>query len=209
MTRGMNLLEFYSSSISSISLMFFLNGTPLTSSMLATLLELLIQSDHHLLGKGTPHQNQQSSTTKTRQSGCLRRFWIHDIQDQVIIFSTRFADLIVTLILSGIMQMVMSFRTHWRLYMNIMCDILTSQVCSLLDWSWFIISQSGQAERKSGMWSQRLFQAHYFFLTGSSFQEHGFWTPRTKLTLKMGGNIGGGSLLKQRLPHQGNITAVV
>ena len=140
MTKDVNLSEFYSSSIPSTSLMFPLNNMSLTSFMLATLLELLIQSDHHLLGKGTPHQNQQSSMMKTRQSGCLRRSWIHNIQNQVITFSIRFADLIVILILSGITQMAMSFRMCQKLYKNIMHIILTNQIYSLLNWIWFVIS---------------------------------------------------------------------
>ena len=134
--------------------------------------------------------------TKIRQSGCLRRFWICDIWDQVIIFSTRSADLTVILILSDMMQTVINFRMCLKFYRNIMCNILTNQVCSLLNWGWFVISQQGQVKRKSGIWFQRLFQAHYFFLTGSSFQEHGFWVLRMKLTLKMRSNVEGGFLLK-------------
>ena len=103
----------------------------------------------------------------------------------------------------------MSSKTHQKLYRSTMHVILTNQVCSLLDWNWFVINQQGQAERKSGMWFWRLFQAHYFFLSGSSFQEHGFWALRTKLMLKMRSNVGGGFLLKQCLSHQGNITVVV
>ena len=177
--------------------MSLLNNMSLTLFMLAILQELLIQSNHHLLGKGTPCWNWQSSTMRIRQSGYLRRFWIHNIQDQAVTFNTRFAGLIVILILSGIMQMAMSSGTCLKPYMNIMCDTLISQVHSLLNQSWFAISQQGQAERKSEMWSQRLFQAHYSFLTGSSFQEHSFWALRTKLTLKMGGNVGGDTSLRQ------------
>ena len=59
------------------------------------------------------------------------------------------------------------------------------------------------------MWSQRLFQTHYSFLTGSSFQKHDFWVSRTKLALKMRGNVESSSLLKQHLFCWGNITAVV
>ena len=181
--------------------MSLLDGTPLTPSMPATLWKLLIQGNCHLLGKGTPHQNQQSSTTKTRQSGHLRKSWIHSIQNQAIAFSTRFTGLTVTLILPGITQMAMSSRTHWKLYRNTMCVTLTSQVHSLLNWSWFTISQQEQAKRKSRMQSQRLFQAHYSFLTESSFWEHRFWALRAKLTLKMEDNVGGGSSSKQHLPH--------
>ena len=170
MTKSINLSEFYSSSTSFISLTSLLNDTSLTLSMLVTLLELSIQSNHHLPGKGTPCQNQQSSTTKIRQSGHLRRFWIHNIQDQTVTFSTKFTGLIVILILPGITQTAMSFRTHLRFYMNIMCDTLTSQVHSLLNQSWFVISQQGQTERKSKTQSQRSFQTHYSSLTGSSFR---------------------------------------
>ena len=138
--KDMNLLEFYSSFISFISLIFLLNDTSLTPFILAILLELLIQSNHHLLGKGTLCQNQQSSTTKIRQSGHLRRFWIHNIQNQTVIFSIKFINLIVTLILLGIMQTAMNFRICQRLYMNIMHNTLINQICSLLNWSWFIIS---------------------------------------------------------------------
>ena len=157
MIKNVNLLKFYSSSISFISLIFLLNSTSLTPFMLMILLELLIQSNCHLLSKETPCQNQQSSTTKTRQSEHLRRSWIHNIQNQAIIFSTRFTDLIVTLILSDITQIIMNFKTCWRLYINIMHNILTSQICSLLNWNWFVISQPEQTEGKSRMWSQRLF----------------------------------------------------
>ena len=171
MTRDVNLSESYSSSTPPTSLISPLNGIPLTSSMLATLQELLIQSNHHLLSKGTPHQSQQSSTTKTRQSGCLRRSWIHDIQDQAIAFSTRFTDLVVILILPGITQTVMSFRTCPKPYMNITRNTPTSQVHSLLDWSWFTISQQGQAKKKSRTQSQRSFQTHYSSFTGFSFEK--------------------------------------
>ena len=112
---------------------FSLNDTPLTFFMLATLLELPIQSNHHLLGKGTPCWNQQSSTTKTRQSGCLRKSWIHNIQNWAVTFSTRFTDLIVILILSGIIQRAISFRICLKSYMNIMHNTLISQVCNLLN----------------------------------------------------------------------------
>ena len=137
----MNLSKFYSSFTSFTSLMFSLNGISLISFMLAILLKLLIQSNHHLLGKGIPCWNQQSSATKIRQSECLRRFWIYNIQNQTVIFSIKFINLIIILILSGITQTAINFRMHLKFYMNIMCDILTSQVCSLLNWSWFIISQ--------------------------------------------------------------------
>ena len=110
MTKGMNLLKFYSNFTSFTGLMSFLNDTPLTSFMLVILQELLIQSNCHLLSKGTLCQNQQSSTTKTRQSECLMRFWIHNIQNQTVTFSTRFINLIVILILPGIIQMMMIFR---------------------------------------------------------------------------------------------------
>ena len=209
MIKDVNLSEFYSSFIPPTSLMFLLNGMLLIFFMLIILQELPIQGDHHLLCKGTPCQSWQLSIMKTRWSECLRRFWICDIQDQAVVFSTKFTDLTVILILLNVMQMVMSFRMCLKLYMNIIRDILTNQVCSLLNWSWFAISQQRQAERKSGMWSQRLFQAHYSFLTESSFQEHSFWALRMKLTLRMGGNIGGGSLLKQHLPCWGNMIAVV
>ena len=169
MTRDVDLSGFYSNFTPFISLMSFLNGMLLTSFMLMILQELLIQSNHHLLGKGTPCQSWQSSMTKIRQSGCLRRSWIHNIQDQAVTFSTKFIGLTVTLILPGIMQTVTSSRTCLKLYMNIMCDILTNQVHSLLNWSWFTINQQRQAKRKSGTQSQRLFQAHYSFLTESSF----------------------------------------
>ena len=157
MTKNVNLLKFYSSFTSSTSLMSLLNDMPLTPSILMTLLKLPIQSDCHLLSKGTPCQNQQSSMTKTRQSGHLKKSWIYDIQNQIITFSIRFADLTVTLILSDIMQMMMNFKTYLKFYRNIMCDILTNQICSLLNWGWFAINQQGQVERKSEMWSQRLF----------------------------------------------------
>ena len=201
MTRSVNLSESYSSSTSPTSLMSLLNDMPLTPFMPATLLELPIQSNHHLLGKGTPCQNQQSSMMKTRQSGHLRRSWIHDIQNQAVTFSTRFADLTVTLILPDITQIVMNSRTYSKLYRNIMCNTLTNQICSLLNWSWFIISQQRQAERKSRMWSQKLFQAHYSFLIGSSFQEHSFWTSGMKFVLKMKNNVESSSSLKQHLPY--------
>ena len=126
MTKNINFSEFYSSFISFINLMSLLNDMPLIPFMSATLLELLIQSNYHLLGKGTPHQNQQLLMMKIRQSEHLRKFWIYNIQNQAAAFSTRFAELITTLILSDIMQTVMSFRTHWKLYKNITCDILTN-----------------------------------------------------------------------------------
>ena len=103
----------------------------------------------------------------------------------------------------------MSFKTCWKLYRNTTHIILTSQVHSLLNWNWFIISQQKQAERKSRTQSQRLFQAHYSFFIGSSFQEHKFWALRAKLVLKMRGNVEGGSSLKQCLFCWDNITAVV
>ena len=140
MTKNINFSEFYSSSISFINLMFSLNNIPLISFMLTILLELLIQSDCHLLSKGTPCQNQQSSMMKIRQSGCLRRFWIHDIQNQTVVFSTKFVNLIVILILFNIMQMVMNSEMCWKLYKNITHIILTNQICSLLNWIWFTIS---------------------------------------------------------------------
>ena len=149
MTRGVDLSGFYSSFTPPTSLMSLLNGMPLTFFMSVTLLELPIQNDCHLLSKETPHQNQQSSMTKIRQSGHLRRFWIHDIWDQIIAFSTRFINLTVTLILSDIMQMMMNSKICLKFYRNIMCDILTNQICSLLNWGWFIISQQKQTERKS------------------------------------------------------------
>ena len=201
MTKDMNLLKFYSSFTLFISLIFLLNDMPLTFFMPATLLELPIQSNHHLLSKGTPCQNQQSSMMKTRQSGHLRRFWICDIQDQIVAFSTKFTDLIVTLILSGITQTVTSFRTHSKPYRNIMHNILTNQIYSLLNQSWFTISQQRQTKRKSEMQSQRLFQAHYSFFIKSNFQEHSFWALRTKLIFKMRDNIKGSSLSKQHLLH--------
>ena len=205
----MNLLEIYSNFTPSISLTSLLNNTSLTSFMLVILLELLIQSNHHLLSKGIPCWNQQSSTMKIRQSGHLKRFWIHNIQNQIIIFNTKFADLIVILILSDIMQIAINFRIYWKLYMNIICNILTNQICSLLNQNWFIINQPGQAERKSETWFQKLFQTHYSVLTESSFQKHSFWALRTKLMLKMESNVEGDFSLKQHLPHWGNITAVV
>ena len=149
MTKGVNLSEFYSSFTSFINLTFFLNDISLTPSISVILLKLSIQNNHHLLSKGTLCQNQQSSMTKTRQSKHLRRFWIHNIWNQTITFNIKFANLTVTLILSNIMQMMMSFRTCLKFYRNIMCDTLTSQIHSLLDWSWFAISQQGQTERKS------------------------------------------------------------
>ena len=153
MIRNVDLSEFYSSFTSSISLMSLLNDTSLTSFMLTILQELLIQSNHHLLGKGTPCQSQQSSTMKTRQSEHLRRSWICDIQNQAVTFSTKFADLTVTLILFDIMQMTTSFRICLKFYMNIMCDTLTNQIHSLLNWNWFIINQQRQTERKFRMQS--------------------------------------------------------
>ena len=195
----MSLSELYSSFISFISLTFLLNGIPLTFSILIILLKLLIQSNCHLLSKGTPHQNQQSLMTKTRQSECLKRFWIHNIQNQAVAFNIRFTELTVTLILSDITQMMINFKTYQKFYRNITCNILINQIHSLLNWNWFIISQQRQAERKSRTQSQRLFQVHYSFLTEFNFQEHSFWASRTKLTLKMGGNIGSSSSSKQHL----------
>ena len=151
--------------------MFSLNDTSLTFFILATLLELLIQSNHHLLSRGIPHQNQQSSTMKTRQSGCLRKFWIYDIQDWVIIFNTRFADLIVIVILSDIIQMIMNFKTHLKFYMNIMHNISTNQIYNLLNWSWFIISQQRQAEKKSETQSQRLSQFTTSFIVNLTLRK--------------------------------------
>ena len=133
MTKGMNLSEFYSNSTSPTNLMSLLNNTLWISSMLATLLKLLIQSNHHLLGKGTPCQNWQSSTTKTKQSKHLMKSWIHDIQNQTIAFNIKFADLIVILILPDIMQMMMSFKICQKLYKSIMHNILINQICSLLN----------------------------------------------------------------------------
>ena len=133
MIKSINLSEFYSSFISFTNLTFLLNDISLTPFMSAILLELSIQSDHHLLGKGTPCQNQQSSMTKTRQSGCLRRFWIHNIQNQTVAFSIRFTDLTVTLILSDITQTVINFKTYLKLYRNIMHNTLINQIHSLLN----------------------------------------------------------------------------
>ena len=147
MIKDVNLSEFYNSFIFFISLIFLLNGTSLTFFMLIILQELLIQSNHHLLGKRTLCWSWQSSMTKTRQSECLRKFWICDIQNQVVIFNTKFTSLTVTLILSSITQTATSFRTCLKFYINIICDTLTSQVCSLLNWSWFVISQQGQCYR--------------------------------------------------------------
>ena len=190
MTKDVNLSGFYSSFTSSISLMFLLNGMPLTSFMLVTLLELLIQSNHHLLSKGTPCQNQQSSMTRTRQSGHLRRSWIHNIQDQAITFSTRFTDLIVILILPDITQTTMSFKTHSKFYMNIMHNTLTDQTHSLLNQSWFTINQQRQAKKKFKTQSQRSFQAHYSSLTGSSFgktvSELWEWSSHSKWGVMLG-----------------------
>ena len=169
MIKNVNFSEFYSSFTSFTSLMFFLNNMSLISFMLMILLKLLIQSDHHLLSKKTPCQNQQSSIMKTRQSGCLRRSWIYDIQNWAVIFNIRFADLIVILILPDITQMMMSFKMCLKLYMNIMHNISTSQIHSLLNWSWFAISQQRQAEKKFRTQSWRLSQAHYSSFTGSSF----------------------------------------
>ena len=129
----MNFLKFCSSFTSFTSLISLLNNTSLTFFMLTILQELSIQSNHHLLSKGTSHQNQLSSTTKIRQSGHLKRFWIYDIQNQIIVFSTRFTELTATLILSNIIQMAMNFKTYQKFYRNIMCVILTNQVCSLLN----------------------------------------------------------------------------
>ena len=139
-TKDVNFSEFYSSFISFINLMFLLNDISLTSFILMTLQKLLIQNNHHLLSKGTLCWSQQSSMMKTRQSGCLRRSWIHDIQDQAVAFNTKFTDLIVILILPGITQMATNSRMCLKFYMNIMCNILTNQIHSLLNWSWFAIS---------------------------------------------------------------------
>ena len=133
MTKDVNLSEFYSSFIFFTSLMSFLNDTLLTLFMLIILQKLLIQNDHHLLDKETLCWNWLSSTMKIRQSGHLKRSWIYDIQNQTIIFSTKFADLTVILILPGIMQMAMSFKTCLKFYMNIIHDTLTSQIHSLLN----------------------------------------------------------------------------
>ena len=103
----------------------------------------------------------------------------------------------------------MSFEMHQKFYRNITHIILTNQIYSLLNWNWFIISQQKQTERKSGMWFWRLFQIHYFFLTEFSFQKHRFWASRTKLMLKMRGNVEGSFSLKQYLLYWGNITAIV
>ena len=103
----------------------------------------------------------------------------------------------------------MNFKICLKFYRNIMHNILINQICSLLNWNWFVISQQRQVERKSEMQSQRLFQTHYFFLTESSFQEHSFWALRMKLALKIEGNVGGDSSLKQCLLCWGNIMTVV
>ena len=131
----MDLSEFCSNFISFTNLISLLNGILLTFSMSVILWELLIQGDCHLLGKGTPCWNWLSLMMKTRQSGCLKRFWICDIQNQIVAFSTRFIELTVILILFDIMQMVISFKTCWKFYRNIMCVILTNQIHNLLNWS--------------------------------------------------------------------------
>ena len=105
--------------------------------------------------------------------------------------------------------MAISSRTCLKSYRNIMHNILTSQVHSLLNQGWFTISQQGQVKRKFRTQSQKLFQAHYFFFTESSFQEHSFWASKMKLALKMKGNVEGGFSSKQCLFYQDNITAVV
>ena len=115
----------------------------------------------------------------------------------------------MTLILPDITQMTISFRMCLKPYRNIMHDILTNQICSLLNWSWFAISQQEQIKRKSRTQFQKLFQTHYSFFIEFSFQKHSFWTPKIKLTLKMRDNVKSSSLLKQYLPYWGNITAVV
>ena len=209
MIKGVDLSGSCSSFTPPINSTSLLNGIPLTPSMPATLQELLIQNDHHLLSKGTPCQNQLSSMTKTRQSRCLKKSWICDIQNQIIVFSTRFAELTATLILLNITQMAMSSETCWKLYRNTTHITLISQIHSLLNWSWFTISQQRQAKKKSETQSQKLFQAHYSFLTESSFQEHRFWASKVKLVLKMGDNIEGGFLLKQHLPYQSNTMTIV
>ena len=124
--KGVNLSESCSNSTSFTSLMSFLNDIPLTPFMPVILWELLIQDNCHLLNKGTPCWNQLSSMTKTRQNECLKKFWICDIQNQIIAFSTKFTELTVTLILSNITQMIMSSEMYWKLYRNIMCVILTN-----------------------------------------------------------------------------------
>ena len=126
MIKGVDLSESCSSFISSISSTSLLNGMPLTPFMSVILQELLIQSNCYLLSKGTFCWNQLSLITKTRQSGCLKRFWIYDIQNQTVTFSTKFTELTVTLILPGIMQMIMSFKMCQKLYRNITYIILTN-----------------------------------------------------------------------------------
>ena len=126
MTKDINLSGFYSSFTSFTNLMSFLNDISLTFFISAILLKLSIQSNHHLLSKGTPCQNLQSSMTKIRQSEHLRRSWIYNIQDQTVIFNIKFVDLNVTLILFNITQTVINFRTHLKLYRNIMHNILIS-----------------------------------------------------------------------------------
>ena len=54
-----------------------------------------------------------------------------------------------------------------------------------------------------------MFQIYYFFFTEFSFQEHSFWTLKTKLILKMKNNVEGDSLLKQHLFYWSNIITVV
>ena len=157
MIKDVNLSKFYSSFISFISLISLLNDIPLTFSMSAILLKLLIQSNCHLLGKRILCWNQQLSMTKTKQNEHLRRFWIHNIQNQIIIFSTRFNNLTVTLILLDITQTVINFKTHLKLYRNIMHNTLTNQIHSLLNWDWFIINQQKQIKKKFRTQSQRLF----------------------------------------------------
>ena len=103
----------------------------------------------------------------------------------------------------------MNFKMHLKLYRNIIHNTLINQICSLLNWSWFVISQQRQIKRKSKTQSQKLFQTYYFSLTESSFQEHSFWASRIKLVLKMKDNVEGSFLLKQHLSHQNNIMIVV
>ena len=138
--KNMNFSEFYSSFTSFISLTSLLNNIPLTFFMLVILLKLPIQNSYHLLSKGTPCWNQQSSMTKIRQNGHLKKFWIYDIQDQTVVFSIKFTDLIVILILFNIIQIIMSFKTYLKFYINIMHNTLTNQIHNLLNWNWFIIN---------------------------------------------------------------------
>ena len=140
MIKNINLLKFYNSFIFFINLIFFLNGIPLIFFMLTILLKLLIQSNCYLLSKETLCQNQQSSMTKTKQSECLRKFWICNIQNQTVVFNIKFINLIVILILSNITQIIINFKMCLKFYINIVHNILTNQIHSLLNWSWFAIN---------------------------------------------------------------------